>query len=115
MAQINSLENKLAAMTAVLEERDDMIASQAEALTDLRRKCDEALAACASETCATAQKLAAVTQELENLRKDPVPVGYWCLYSATQMSTRLAMYQRPTDKQIENTEKLLGWKWEDAK
>lgn len=49
------------------------------------------------------------------LSKDQCPVGYWCLYSTTLMTTRFAIYQRPTDKQIENTEKLLGWKWEDAK
>lgn len=34
----------------------------------LRRKCDEALAACASETCAMAQKLAAVTKERDELK-----------------------------------------------
>ena len=42
------------------------------------------------------------------------PIGYWCLYSADAPSTRFAMYQKPTDEQIANTEKLLGWKWKEA-
>ena len=39
-------------------------------LEALRRKCDEAIAACASETCAMAQKLAAVTAELAEYKAD---------------------------------------------
>ena len=40
----------------------------ADEITELRRKCDEDLVACASETCAMAQKLAAVTEERDKYR-----------------------------------------------
>ena len=44
----------------------------------------------------------------------PKPVGYWCLYETGGLSTNFAMYHKPTDEQIKNTEQLLGWKWRDA-
>lgn len=42
------------------------------------------------------------------------PVGYWILYAEITPQTKFAMYHKPTDAQIYNTEQLLGWKWEDA-
>ncbi len=45
----------------------------------------------------------------------PTPVGYWILYPGHPQRTAFAMYAKPTDEQIKNTEQLLGWKWEDAK
>jgi len=45
--------------------------------------------------------------------KPPEPVGYWCLYGGGP-TTKFAMFQKPTDKQIKNTTELLGWVWEDA-
>jgi hypothetical protein len=44
----------------------------------------------------------------------PKPVGYWVLYPKAIQKTSFAMYHKPTDEQIKNTEQLLGWKWEDA-
>ena len=44
----------------------------------------------------------------------PKPVGYWVLYPGSAMRTKFAMYVRPTDEQIKNTEALLGWGWEEA-
>lgn len=44
----------------------------------------------------------------------PVPVGCWCLYETEGPSLRLNVFKKPTDEQIANTEKLLGWKWKDA-
>ena len=43
----------------------------------------------------------------------PKPVGYWCLYECEGYTTKLAMYSKPADEQIKNTEELLGWKWSD--
>lgn len=46
----------------------------------------------------------------------PEPIGYWVLYpQQTSYQTKFAMYHRPTDEQIKNTEELLGWGWEDSK
>jgi hypothetical protein len=42
------------------------------------------------------------------------PVGYWVLYEQAPQKTSIAMYHKPTDEQIKNTEQLLGWKWRDA-
>jgi hypothetical protein len=47
--------------------------------------------------------------------KSPEPVGYWILCPGGVMHTGFAMYSKPTDEQIKNTEQLLGWKWKDAK
>ena len=44
----------------------------------------------------------------------PKPVGFWLLYPGEGPKTKFAMYQRPTDEQIKNTEALLGWGWEDV-
>jgi hypothetical protein len=44
----------------------------------------------------------------------PKPVGYWDLYAQAPQRTSIAMYHKPTDEQIKNTEQLLGWKWRDA-
>ena len=43
------------------------------------------------------------------------PVGYWVLYPKSTQKTMFAMYYKPTDEQIKNTEQLLGWGWEDVK
>lgn len=43
----------------------------------------------------------------------PKPVGWWVLYAQGPQRTVLAMYHKPTDEQIKNTEQLLGWKWRD--
>lgn len=48
------------------------------------------------------------------LWQPPKVVGYWCLYG-NNPQTMFSMYEKPTDEQIANTEKLLGWKWKDAK
>jgi hypothetical protein len=44
----------------------------------------------------------------------PKPVGYWILDPGA-FCTKFAMYKKPNRIQIWFTEKLLGWKWEDAK
>lgn len=44
----------------------------------------------------------------------PNPAGYWMLYPGSARKTKFAMYLRPTDEQIKNTEALLGWGWEEA-
>ena len=48
------------------------------------------------------------------IMQPPKPVGYWVLYPQSTPYTQFAMYQRPTDEQIKNTEQLLGWGWRDA-
>ena len=45
----------------------------------------------------------------------PQPVGYWVLYAEAAYQTSFSMYHKPTPEQIENTTKLLGWAWRDAK
>jgi hypothetical protein len=45
----------------------------------------------------------------------PKPVGYWVLYAEVAYQTSFSMYHKPTPEQIENTYKLLGWTWRDAK
>ena len=42
------------------------------------------------------------------------PVGYWVLYPGSPMKIKFAVYLRPTDEQIKNTEALLGWGWEQS-
>jgi len=44
----------------------------------------------------------------------PKPVGYWVLYPQQGAQTKFAMYHKPTDEQIKNTEELLGWGWENV-
>ncbi len=44
----------------------------------------------------------------------PKPAGFWVLYPGSVPQTRFAMFLRPTDEQIKNTEALLGWGWEEA-
>lgn len=47
--------------------------------------------------------------------KQPEPVGYWVMqYSDEAQYVLFAIYAKPTDEQINNTESLLGWKWRDA-
>lgn len=41
-------------------------------------------------------------------------VGYWRLSDGSP-TTSFGVGKKPTDEQIANTEKLLGWKWEDEK
>lgn len=43
----------------------------------------------------------------------PDPVGWWCIGTGPVAYgwTRFAIYNRPTDEQIKNTEALLGWVW----
>ena len=43
----------------------------------------------------------------------PKPVGYWVLYPGSSTCTTFAVYSKPTDEQIKNTETLLGWGWKD--
>ena len=43
----------------------------------------------------------------------PKPVGYWILVPGA-FRTQFAQYKKPNRIQIWFTEKLLGWKWEDA-
>lgn len=47
--------------------------------------------------------------------KQPDVVGYWRLAYGGSSYTQFAMYGRPTDEQIKNTEELLGWEWIDEK
>lgn len=42
------------------------------------------------------------------------PIGFWVLYAQASQNISFAMYHKPTDEQIKNTELLLGWKWRDA-
>jgi hypothetical protein len=49
------------------------------------------------------------------LRIPPTPVGFWVLYAEASPHTMFSMYYKPTDEQIANTERLLGWTWKDAK
>ena len=44
----------------------------------------------------------------------PKPVGHWVLYEQAALKTYFAVYHKPTDEQIKNTEQLLGWQWRDA-
>jgi len=46
--------------------------------------------------------------------KQPEAVGYWRLAYGGTTWTQFAMYGRPTDEQIKNTEELLGWEWVEA-
>jgi len=46
--------------------------------------------------------------------KPPKPVGYWILDPQGVWKTQFAMYSKPNEQQIKNTEELLGWKWKDA-
>lgn len=45
----------------------------------------------------------------------PQPVGWWVLYAEAPQHKHIvfAMYYKPTDEQIKNTEQLLGWTWKD--
>ena len=45
--------------------------------------------------------------------KQPKVVGWWVLYPQASPFTQFAMYHKPTDEQIKNTEQLLGWEWKD--
>jgi len=45
--------------------------------------------------------------------KQPKVVGWWVLYPQASPFTQFAMYYKPTDEQIKNTEQLLGWEWKD--
>ena len=47
--------------------------------------------------------------------KPPQPIGCWVLDPQGALQTNIAMYSKPTDEQIKNTEQLLGWKWKDNK
>lgn len=62
----------------------------------------------------TNQTLAIPEGQCLKISMPPQPVGYWVLYPDAAYQTRFAMYAKPTDDQIANTEALLGWKWEDA-
>ena len=48
------------------------------------------------------------------LSKPPEPVGYWVMYPGAVCCTKWPMFARPTDEQIENTKRLLGWGWEEV-
>lgn len=41
----------------------------------------------------------------------PKPVGYWHI---DLDKTYFAMFTKPTDEQIRNTEQMFGWKWKDV-
>lgn len=43
----------------------------------------------------------------------PKPVGAWVLDPGGVVHTQFAMYSKPTDEQIKNTEAMFGWKWKD--
>jgi hypothetical protein len=46
--------------------------------------------------------------------ESPKPVGYWVLYPQAMKNIQFHIYHKPTRLQIWFTERLLGWKWEDA-
>jgi len=46
--------------------------------------------------------------------QQPKVMGWWVLYPQASPTTQFAMYHKPTDEQIKNTEQLLGWGWKDA-
>lgn len=48
------------------------------------------------------------------IAQPPKVVGWWVLYPQTSPTNLFAMYHKPTDEQIKNTEQLLGWGWKDA-
>ena len=48
------------------------------------------------------------------ISQHPKPVGHWVLYKQAALKTQFAVYHKPTDEQIKNTEQLLGWQWRDA-
>tara|TARA_R110000868_G_scaffold361509_1_gene623479 strand:- start:192 stop:374 length:183 start_codon:yes stop_codon:yes gene_type:complete len=48
------------------------------------------------------------------ITQHPKPVGHWVLYEQATLKTHFAVYHKPTDEQIKNTEQLLGWQWRDA-
>ncbi|NDH05267.1 hypothetical protein EBX93_04985 [bacterium] len=43
----------------------------------------------------------------------PKPVGAWILDPQGAWHSQIAMYSKPTDEQIKNTEAIFGWKWKD--
>lgn len=43
----------------------------------------------------------------------PQPAGYWRLCKGV-ITTKLAIYEKPTPEQIKNTEETFGWVFEDA-
>jgi hypothetical protein len=46
--------------------------------------------------------------------KQPEVIGYWRLgYGHSTSWTQFAMFAKPTQQQIKNTEELLGWTWVD--
>ena len=45
------------------------------------------------------------------ISRHPKSVGYWVLYKDAALKTQFAVYHKPTDEQIKNTEQLLGWHW----
>jgi hypothetical protein len=55
-----------------------------------------------------------MTHDAKTFTQPPKPVGYWVLYDGAPQTLSFAMYHKPTDEQIKNTEQLLGWKWRDA-
>jgi hypothetical protein len=48
--------------------------------------------------------------------KPPKAVGWWQIAPEVEggWSTRFAVYKKPEDHHIKNTEELLGWKWIEA-
>ena len=55
------------------------------------------------------------TTEYKVWNPPPKPVGYWILDAGSGVChTKFAQYKKPHRIQIWFTEKLLGWKWEDA-
>lgn len=48
-----------------------------------------------------------------SISKQPKIIGYWVLYPQAPWTTKFGMYHKPTAEQIQNTEQLLGWGWED--
>jgi hypothetical protein len=48
------------------------------------------------------------------IAQPPKVVGWWLLYPQASPYNQFAMYHKPTDEQIKNTEQLLGWGWKDA-
>lgn len=49
--------------------------------------------------------------QIYTIQQPPEPVGSWRLGDGGSYYTQFAIYVRPTDEQIKNTEELLGWKW----
>jgi len=55
-----------------------------------------------------------MTEQKYKFVETPKPIGYWVMYPQATSHITFAVYHKPTEEQIKNTEELLGWKWKDS-